>query len=402
MELHYLANSRLPTEKAHGLQIVHNCEALAAHATVTLYPARRAQPPELRGLDPWAFYGVPPTFAIRYVPCLDLLPLLPGQDNALSRAAFYLLTATYLAALPPLLRRAGRDAVFYSRNLLLLAGVRRFKPARRLFWEAHSLAAAPRKRAAQAALAAQIGGVVAVTRHLADRLVAAGLPPERVLVAPDGVRAARFADPPSQAQARAALGLPADAFLVGYMGRLHTLNMGKGVDDLIRAMAALRERPLHLLLVGGPEEMAAAYRAQWLALGLPGSRFHALGQVPAAEVPRALAAFDVAAMPFPWTEHFAYYASPIKLFEYMASGRAILATDLPGIAEVVADGETALLVPPSDVETMAAALARLHDDPALRARLAESARRLVFARYTWAARAQAIVDFIRRAAALDG
>ena len=395
--LHYLANVRLPTEKAHGLQIVQNCEALAAFAPLTLHPARRVQPPALRNApDPWTFYGVARTFDIRYTPCVDLLPLLGGRENRLSTLAFYLQTATYIAALAWRLRRVSANAVFYSRDPLVLAAFRRIKPPRRLFWEAHSLSAAPRKRRMQAELARSLGGVIAVTRRLADDLMALGLPEERVLVAPDGIRAARFAETPSKEAARAALGLPQDAFIVGYVGRLHTMNMSKGVDDLIRALAGLPEHPLHLLLVGGPDDMAATLRQQWIAAGLPAERFHSLGHVPAAEVPRALAAFDAAALPLPWTEHFAYYASPIKLFEYMASGRPIVATNLPSTAEIVQDGDTALLVPPSDPPTLAAALARLHGDPALCARLGGNARRLVFERYTWEARAWAILDFISR------
>jgi glycosyltransferase involved in cell wall biosynthesis len=96
-------------------------------------------------------------------------------------------------------------------------------------------------------------------------------------------------------------------------------------------------------------------------------------------------------MPFPWTEHFAYYASPIKLFEYMVSRRAIVASDLPAFSDVIADGESALLVPPSDVDALAAAIIRLRDDSALREQLAECAYERVMAHYTWAARAQAIL-----------
>lgn len=395
--LHYLANVRLPTEKAHGLQIVQNCEALAAFVPLTLHPARRVQPPALQNApDPWTFYGAARTFDIRYTPCVDLLPLLGRQENRLSALAFYLQTATYIAALAWRLRRASADTVYYSRDPLVLSAFRRIKPPRRLFWEAHSLSAAPRKRQMQAELARSLGGVIAVTRKLADDLVALGLPADRVLVAPDGIRTARFAEMPSRKAARAALGLPTDAFIVGYVGRLHTMNMSKGVDDLIRAMAGQPERPLHLLLVGGPEDMAAALRQQWIAAGLPAERFHSLGHVPATEVPRALAAFDAAALPLPWTEHFAYYASPIKLFEYMAAGLPIVATDLPSTAEIVQDGDTALLVPPSDPGALAATLVRLHDDPALCARLGENGRRLAFERYTWDARARSILDFIAR------
>ncbi len=398
-QLHYLAPVRLPTEKAHGLQIVQNCEALAAEgAAVTLYPATRFQPPELRGRDIWSVYGVPRgVFGLRYVPALDALPLAGGRVNRVAQAAFYLNLATYSAALWPILRGADPDAVYYSRHPLILSALRRHKPARRLFWEVHSLSADSRKRQIQADLVKRIGGALTVTAHMAGMLADLGVPPERVMVAPDGFSAARFAEMPTRAEARAAFGLPEEAFMVGYMGRLHTLNMEKGVGDVIRAIAQERERPLHLLLVGGPDDMAAAYRREWVALGLPPERFHALGQLPAAEVPRALAAFDVNTMPFPWTEHFAYYASPIKLFEYMASGRAIVATDLPSTAEIVQDEETALLVPPADVEALAAALARLQDDPALRERLADQARALAYARYTWRARARAILDFIAAA-----
>jgi len=71
----------------------------------------------------------------------------------------------------------------------------------------------------------------------------------------------------------------------------------------------------------------------WAELGLPPERFHAAGQVLAGEVPAFLAACDVCLMPQPWTQFFAYFTSPLKLFEYMAAGRAILASDLPSFRE---------------------------------------------------------------------
>jgi glycosyltransferase involved in cell wall biosynthesis len=84
----------------------------------------------------------------------------------------------------------------------------------------------------------------------------------------------------------------------------------------------------------------------------------------------------------------------MKLFEYMASGRAIVASDLPSTAEVVTDGETALLYPPGDATALGGAIIRLRDDPALRERLGSAAARDVLAHYTWAARAKAILKHI--------
>jgi glycosyltransferase involved in cell wall biosynthesis len=394
--LHYVANVRLPTEKAHGLQIMDNCEAFAAHQPVTLYPARRVQPPELRGVDPFDYYGLPRSFAIHPVPTLDPLPLLGGRVNRLAQAAFYVETAAYTAALGLALRGRAPEDVVYSRDAQVLTLARPFLPLARSFWEVHNLSEDGRKLRAQADLARRLGGAITITRHMAGMLAEQGVDRDRLLVAPDGFRAARFAGMPTKAAARAALGLPPDAFVVGYVGRLHTLGMGKGVDDLVRAISRLPETPIHLLLVGGPESMVAAYRGLWAELGLPPERFHATGHVPAAEVPAALAAFDVAGMPHPYTPYFAYYLSPLKLFEYMAAGCALLATDLPSTREIVTDGETALLVPPEDVDALATALARLVAEPDLRARLGDAARRLAFARYTWEARAASIVDFIAR------
>ncbi len=140
--------------------------------------------------------------------------------------------------------------------------------------------------------------------------------------------------------------------------------------------------------------MVEKLRERWRAAGLDEQRFLASGQVSPDRVPLYLSAFDVCAMPHPWTEHFAYYTSPIKLFEYMASKRAIIASDLPGFAEVLTHQESALLVPPEDVDALAEAITRLRDDPALRERLAERAYELVMTRYTWQARADAIRRFV--------
>ncbi len=137
--------------------------------------------------------------------------------------------------------------------------------------------------------------------------------------------------------------------------------------------------------------MADELRARWRELGQPDETFLYAGQVAPSRVPLCLRAFDVCALPFPWTTHFAYYASPIKLFEYMAVERALIASNLPSIAEVVTDGESALLVPPSDAAALAEAIRRLRDDPALRQRLAARAYALVMESYTWAARAENIL-----------
>lgn len=394
MRLLYVANARIPTEKAHGLQIMHNCEAFADNgADVTLWTARRANVPELRHVDdPWAYYGVRRNFELHHVPCLDVQ--LWANDRPVLRTAAYLLqTATFLIALSvwALIHRAD---VYYSRELAVVLLLSLLRPGRKIAYEPHRLSASGIGRRLQRLAVQRAAAVFPVTGAMAKALAERGGDTTRIHPAHDGLRRERFESLPGQAAARAQIGWPEDAFIVGYVGRLHTMSMDKGVGTLVQALAQVEG--VSLALVGGPDDMADALRQTWCDLGLPESHFLYAGQVPAGDVPLYLSAFDVCAMPFPWTTHFAYHASPLKLFEYMASGRAVVASDLPSVAEVVRDGETALLVPPGDVAALAAAVTRLRDDPDLRLRLGRCAREQALTRHTWDARAAMILGHLER------
>ncbi len=388
------------------------CEAFAQTTTtasgaarggmvnVTLYAARRINTPALRTIrDVWAFYGVDRAFTIRRVPCLDLFGVSGGRAE---RLVFTIQTATYLMILCLILlcraaSSTNRVDVYYSRDPLTLVALSLFVPRSALCYEAHQLSGSRW----QTLCLRRVGTIIAVTAALADKLrertITTTSTSAPILVAHDGIRAARFVAIPDQAEARRQLELPAQAFIVGYIGRLHTLGMSKGVDTLIDAIACLSPDPVTLCLVGGPDDWADRLRAQWIAHGLAPDGFIYVASVPADRVPLYLSAFDVGTMPLPWTEHFAYYASSLKLFEYMAAGRPLLATDLPSAREVVRDEYSALLVPPGDAASMAGALRRLKDDPALRQRLAEQAQRAV-AEYHWSRRAERILDAVQQAA----
>jgi glycosyltransferase involved in cell wall biosynthesis len=392
MDMLYIANARLPTEKAHGSQIMQNCEAFAqSGARVRLWAAARRNTPELRRIrDPFAHYGVRKLFTLRRLPCIDLLALVPNRTDKPAQAIFWLQMATFsLAAL--LAALFTRADVYYSRDASVLLALSLIKPRQRLAYEAHSWNAGALERRA----VRRVGAVFATTRKLADDLIAAGADAAHVHVAHDGIRRERYADLPDRDTARREVGWQTSALIVGYVGRLHTMGMDKGVGRLVEALA--RQPGVALALVGGPDDMAEALRAQWRERGGDDAHFLYAGQVAPERVPIYLRAFDVCAMPLPWTTHFAHYASPMKLFEYMAAGRAIVASALPSTAEVVSDGDTALLYPPDDAAALAAALARLCADAALREHLGANARALALNRYTWDARAQMILAALRDA-----
>lgn len=405
MRLFYTANARIPSEKAHAYQIVQMCEALAAAgADVTLLYAGRRNRPSMQTDDIWGYYGVERRFSAERLGVIDLYLLaerLPGRLARLAdRAASVLAWATYHVSLA---RRLAREpqAVIYTRNALTLGVIAALWPrrARRSFFEAHTFPASRVGLCLRRWLAGRVGGVVALTDHLRQRHAALGVPGDRLLTAHDGVRLARFALHGDGSDWRAQLGWPPDAFVVGYLGRFVSglEGMDKGLATLVEAAILLAgdaaARPVRLALVGGPESFIRSVETRLEQARLPRDFLLYPGMVPADQVPGCLQAFDVCTIPSPWNDFFAYYSSPMKLFEYMAASRPIVASDLPSVGEVLRDEENALLVAPSDPGALAAALRRLRDDPALADRLAHQAAQDV-AGYTWEARARRILAFI--------
>lgn len=241
------------------------------------------------------------------------------------------------------------------------------------------LAAATTSRAfaaAQALLAVSSGVAAYLERHPA----AAG----RVHLLPNGVDPARFrADTPPA--------LPApDRFTVGFVG---TLKPWHGVEDLVRATALLYATggvPVRLLLVGeGPQR--TALEAQVATLNLRECTVFT-GAVEPERIPGLLRSMDAAVAPYPPLEPF--YFSPLKLYEYLAAGVAVVASDIGQIADVITHEASGLLCPPGDVAALADTLRRLATDPALRQRLGQAGRRSIERRHSWDAVAAQMLDIV--------
>ncbi len=389
-KLYYISLMRLPTERAHGLQIMQNCEAFAAAGyNVTLWVSRRWNTPQMRRItDPYAYYGVERNFRIRRLPCLDLFPLFPAE-SAGARFAFYLLALSYVLVMFFALPFVRAD-IFYSRDELLLVLLSWLKPKRSLAYEAHLFPSSGRGAALQRIVCQGVGSVIAITPQLRDDLVKMrNADARRIISAHDGIRRARFETLPDTFKARRRLGWNENAFIVGYVGSLKMIGLDKGVGALLAAVANVAG--VQLALVGGQSADALALKRQWTELELPEDRFIHVGHVPPGDVPLYLRGCDVCAMPHPATTQFARYTSPLKLFEYMASACAIVASDLPGWSDVLQDGETALLVPPDNVAAWSAAICALQGDSELRRKLGDNAREQVMANYTWTVRAKRIL-----------
>lgn len=216
--------------------------------------------------------------------------------------------------------------------------------------------------------------VLPVTQVLADRVAAAGVAPARITVVPNGIDLAEFPEP------AAAPG--GDPLVLGFVGFVRDWH---GLDGVLRGIAAWDGPTRLALTVVGDGPARAGLEALAAEFGIAARvRFTGLAQRGA--IPGHVAGFDVALQPASVP-----YASPLKVFEYMAAGRAIVAPDQPNIREVLEHGRTAMLFDPAQPGAMWEAIRVLAADPALRARLGAAARAEVVARdLTWAGNARRV------------
>jgi len=213
---------------------------------------------------------------------------------------------------------------------------------------------------------------LAVSQGVKDYLVKEiGLAPEKIRVLANGVDIAAIDAARPRAEIRRELGLPANAPIIGLVGRLD--HWGKGHKELFAAMARLTARyPVQALIVGGGRREAEIQQAA-ADLGLAG-QVHFLGS--RQDVPELLHAMDIFVLPS-YSEGLS-----LALMEAMAAGLPVIATTVGGNPELVTDGETGLLIPSKDADALAAALERLLADPTEAKAMGEKARRQVEANYS--------------------
>jgi glycosyltransferase involved in cell wall biosynthesis len=381
----YFADIRFPLERANGVQTMETCHALArrGHAVRLVVRPDSATPAR----DPWAYYGLPrvPTLAIEHVSA----PASPsgrrvayvahsiwrsfGRSQADVILTRDLTIAGLLLRLPP---SARPPVVYESHGYAPAVG----EDLPKMLSNAEGLSAAKGRRleARERLVWARAGGYITITAALARELEGRFGPRPFLAVVPDGTRIPDADDVGLRREAGAA------GPVVGYAGHLYPW---KGPDVLL---AALERLPgTRALIVGGLAGEPDLDRIRALADRVAPGRVAFAGQVEPPRVAGLLRQADVLVLPNTPGRVSAAYTSPLKLFEYMASGRPIVASDLPALREVLRPDENAVLVEAGSAEALAAGLARVLGDAALAARLAARARDDV-REWTWEKRAERI------------
>ena len=366
MKLYYIANARMETEMAHGIQIAKMCEAFAALGNdVTL-----VLPDFGARADLFAAYGITDNFRICYLPVINLPLQVPG--------AFPLLVFSFAIAVRVWLLRQKGEAVIYTRGETSLF-IEPFLPRRyALAWETHIK---PHRPMRYQRVAHRARAVIAVTKYYADEIPALwNISSAKVLYTPDAVDVDDFLHPEPTMVARKRLGLPLDKKIALYAGRIDSW---KGVDILLDASELLPAN-IQIVIIGGTEAQIAQLQVRY-----PRVRF--LGYRPYNELPDNQSAADVLVLTGdPISAVARLYTSPLKLFTYMASGIPIIAANLPSFRDVLTEQEAFFFEPNATALAEALMSAVAHpEDAAGRAR---AARQKVQA-FSWAERARTISAF---------
>lgn len=384
----YILNLRLPTEKAHGLQIIQNCEAFADNgATVKLIASHRYQPASQRNIDIYKYYGVKNNFYIKFLFSLDLLAYIPLK-KALINFFLHIQQLTFLISAFFYLLFSKND-IIYTRDHFLILIARLTNPKTKIIYEIHQQRKGKIGKLIQKTAIRLTDLCIPITHHLKNSLIKNIAPRGKYLVAHDGVKVERF----QNATEKTSRSMQDEFFYVGYVGALSVMGMDKGVHTLIDAIS--RTKNAKCILIGGNKSQIENIFKYCEEKHINKEKIIAVGQVPPNEVPIHIAKCDALVIPSPFNDFFAYYSSPLKLFEYMASKKPIISSRLPSIQEVLIDGENGLFFEPSNSDDLSKKIEILMSDPKLREKLSRNAYNLLIKNYTWDKRAEMILNKIK-------
>jgi glycosyltransferase involved in cell wall biosynthesis len=366
-----VANARMPTEKAHGIQIAKMCEAFIMQGidVVLIVPRRKTHAQTLKD-----FYGLSCDIPLLRLPALDLYAF--GRFGFVVSSLSFI--ASYLMYLGWHVVR-GEKFLLYTVDMDTFSGTLLPIFGRPVVSEVHN--ALPKSIALEYFFK-RARGVVAINAHIKEELMRTfALPPERIAIEPNGVDIKAFEKSVSKEEARAALALPSGPIVL-YLGRFY---VWKGLDILADAFKDTTDVACYV--VGGTSD---AFMQIIGRSALP-TALHIMGEVRPQEVPLWLAAADVLLVLGTAHNESSYrYTAPMKVFEYMAARRPIVASATPALLDIVGKKE-ALWYEPDDARDL---IAKVRQSVSSSHLVQVDAAYRHAERQSWPARAKRILEFL--------
>ena len=350
MRIAYCTNVRLPSERAHGHQVARVCDALAAlgHEVEIFAPYRRNPIQN----DYWNFHKADKRVQLTYLGKFD-----PIDWPIPKFLQLFLLNLQFTMSICKKLQMQ-KTAIIYTRSPALLSTLLKTKIPVAL--ELHTLP--KRGRSRFAARCNQCALVICLTKPMREDLLSSGVEAGKVITESDGIDLQAFTK-----NIPSSLG----KFIIGYAGQLSSMGLSKGIPELLDAFLLLRKQKKDAELhIAGPEvrDEVLMHRLQKTE-GLVYRGF-----LPHEKIPAFLSSCSVLVYPAPASSHPFYTrdTSPLKIFEYMAAKKPIVAADLPPLRDILSE-ETAYLCIPGDPQSLADAILQVFGHPEEAQKKAEKA-----------------------------
>jgi len=374
--LFLIFHGRFPSEKAASLFAAKECEAFGKMgiSVILLAPRRLGR----FKVDPHNYYKLENNFEVRYLPTIDILNtgFLKGFSFKLSFLSFSLVSFIYLV-----LKARKQDLIYSNESLPTLFSTFCFPNT---LYELHDFPEG--KRFFYKLLFQRVKYLLVTNIWKTEEVVRLfGINREKIICERNAVEVKDFDIPIEREEARDKLKLPGDKKIVVYTGHLYSW---KGADVLAEATKILPEDYL-TVFVGGTKEDVSIFKDKYGGIG----NILIVGHKERGEIPLWQKSADVLVLPNTAKEDISkYYTSPMKLFEYMASKRPIVATDIPSVREIV-NNENAIIVLPDSPNDLAEGIKKAVNDKDLVGKITEKAYSGVLF-HTWERRAKRILDFV--------
>ncbi|MGB2691201.1 MAG: glycosyltransferase family 4 protein [Thermodesulfobacteriota bacterium] len=373
MKIIYVGSPELFSKGASAIHIMKMCQAMTRLGVETelLIPSNKPR------TQLFEYYGIESEFRITSFPYF--------RNTSLRNIIHGLLAALYIK-----LFRANRYDIVVTRNIVFTYFATKFFQIPTIYDAHHPLVKGGSFLFDSFKDSKYLIRFSTNSKGLSETYIDQGLPADKLVVAHNGVELERFQNAPSKLECREHLKLPFDKKIVCYAGNIYE---GRGIEQLIDVAQRLKD--IMFLIVGGLDEDVDRYRK--IAKSEGARNFELVGFVPHRDVPLYLLASDILVMPY--TSNMTIkggtkaeqFTSPIKLFEYMAAARPIVATSIPSVKEVLEDGVNSILVEPGSADAIYEGLEKVLSDDNLSDRISAKAGHEIN-KYTWEERVKKLLN----------